>query len=263
MKYRSGRMFVCAALLSVMVASPCFAQREGRRGGGEGRRGPGGAGMFGGRMAGGTDVMLLGLLRVEEVQQELDLRPEQIEAIENVSQRGERPDFDRNASEADRREAMRARMEEINKRAAEQLEEVLLPDQLERGREIVLQQQGAAALSDPEVAAKLDLTEEQKEKIAERQRAAREKMIASMREAFGSGDREAIAKSMAEARESTLQEVLAVLTPEQREKYESMRGEKFDLPASAMMRGFGGGRPGGGRPGAGQGRGGRGGRGGN
>lgn len=253
MKYRISRLFVCAALLSVMAASPCFAQREGRRGGGEGRRGPG---MFGGPMAGGTDVMLLGLLQVEEVQKELDLMPDQIEAIEKFGQRGERPEFDRNASEADRRDAMRKRMEEMNEKASEQLEEVLLPDQLERGREIVLQQQGAAAFSDPEVAKELELTEEQKKKIAETQASAREKMLASMRESFGSGDREAIAKTIAESRESTLQEVLGVLTEEQREKYESMRGEPFDLPASAMMRGFrggrqgfGGGRPGGGRPG--------------
>lgn len=243
MMFRAGRMFICAALLTMVAASPCFAQREGRRG-------PGGPGMFGGGMGGGSDMMLLGLLRVEEVQKELELMPDQIEALQKAAQRGERPEFDRNASEEDRRAAMRKRMEEMNEKAAAQLEEVLLPEQLERGREIVLQQQGAAAFFDKEVASELELTEEQRQKIGQLQASAREKMIASMRESFGSGDREAIAKTMAEAREASLQEVLGVLTDEQREKYEEMRGEKFDLPASAMIGGFRGrGGPGAGGPG--------------
>lgn len=258
MNYRVGRLFACAALMSMMAASPCFAQREGRRGGAEGRRGPGGPGMFGGMQA-GSDMMLLGLLRVEEVQQELELMPDQIEALGNVGQRGPRgergprPEFDRNASDTERAAAMQQRMQEMNERAAAQLEEVLLPEQLERGRQIVLQQQGAAAFSDPKVIEKLELTDDQKKKIEEVQSAAREKMVAAMREAFSSGDREAIGKMMAESRESTLQEVLAVLTDEQRTKYEELRGEKFDLSPAAMMRGFGRGGPGG------PGRGGRGG----
>lgn len=250
MIHRFGRSVAIAALMSIVAASPSFAQRDGgqRDGDGPGRGDRGRGGMFGARMGGG-DMMLLGLLRAEEVQKEIKLMPDQIEALQKVGQeiRGERPDFDfRNASEAERREfgqKMQQRNEEASKKVREQLEQVLLPEQHDRLRQIALQQQGVGALSDPEVAKKLELTEEQKEKLMEIQRSSREKMIASIREASENRDREAMGKMMAESRKATLAEAREVLTSEQRKSFDEMLGKPFDLPAGAMG-GFRGGRGG-------------------
>ncbi|WP_164102292.1 hypothetical protein [Candidatus Laterigemmans baculatus] len=274
MIHRSGLSVAVAALLSVVAASPCFAQRDGdqddqgRRGGrggadrgGPGRGGPFGGGPFGGGMfgggMGGGDMMLLGLLRVDEVRKELDLMPDQVEALQKVGQevRGERPDFDfRNATPAERQEfaeTMRKRGEEASAKIREQLDQVLLPEQNERLRQIGLQQQGVAVFYDPQVAKELELSEEQKEKLNQVQQSAREKMIAAIREGGQDRDREAMGKMMAESRKATLAEARQVLTSEQQQEFDEMLGKPFEMPAGAMggFRGQRGGEGFGGRGG--------------
>ena len=278
MRLPIGRAMVTAALLTVLLATPSFAQ-GGRRPGGQG--GPGGPGGFGGRgmgmmggMMGGGDTMLLGLLRVEAVQKELDMMPDQVEAVGKVSEsmrnnRGQgRINFpSRDASEEEMekfREDMRKQMEERSKEVTENLEQILFPEQLERGRQIVLQQQGPGALMSPEVAKKLEITEAQKTKLEEVQQKSRESMGEEMRELFQSRDREAIQKKMTELQDKLKEDMLAVLTSSQQEEFNKMLGKPFEMPEGAMG-GFGGrgpGGPGGGRGGRGGGRG-PGGRGGN
>ena len=270
MKLSFGRNIAVTAALLLLVATPCFGQGGGRGGRPGGFRGgpPGGMGMMGGGVRGG-DMMLLGLLRIEEVQKEIDLMPDQAEAITKINEktREARPpqagfDF-REASEEQRTEfmeKMRAFAEEQAKLVSEHLEEVLLPEQLERVREIALQSQGVQAFFDPSFVKKIGLTEQQQEKIKEQQEGLREKMMAAIREAMQSGDRAAIPGKMEEVRESSLKEAKSVLTPEQEKKYEEMLGEPFKMPENAMRGGFGGGRGGdrAGRGGRGQGPGGRG-----
>ena len=236
------------------------------RGGGPG--GPGGFGGFGGRPGGGD--ITLGLLRVEAVQTELEVSPEQKEALEKLAEqaRGERPDFGatRDMSEADRTaffEKMRKEGEERTAKMKAQLEEVLLPQQLTRLDEIALQVRGVQALEDPEVAAKLNVTDAQKTKLTEVREGQMEKMRERMREMFQGGggqggfDREAFAK----VREEMEKEILTVLDADQQKKFEEMKGEKFEMPEGAFGRGgFGG--PGGGPGGPGGFGGGRGGPGG-
>ncbi|MEC7409875.1 MAG: hypothetical protein VYB72_13735, partial [Planctomycetota bacterium] len=154
-----------AAGLMVLFATNVEAQRpgggqgggfrggQGQQGGGF-RGGPGGG--FGSRGGGGSSM---GLLRIEAVQTELEISPAQKEALDKLAEqgRGERPDFGnfREMSEEERREAfekMRTQAEERAKEMMGQLEEVLLPQQLERLQQISLQIRGVQALEDPEVA---------------------------------------------------------------------------------------------------------------
>ena len=121
------------ALLAFMV-TPAMAQQRGQGGrggaGGGGFGSRGGGSMFGGR--GGGD-MTMTLLRVEAIRTELEISPDQEEALTKMQEQGrtERPNADfRNMSEEERTEffdKMRKEAAERNTKMKEQLEEVLFP----------------------------------------------------------------------------------------------------------------------------------------
>ncbi len=249
--------FVAVALVAFVVSDVLGQDQTPRRGGGGGRGGapggfpgrgpggPGGFGGFGGRPGGGD--MTMALLRVDEVQKELEVSPDQKEALEKLAEkaRSERPDFGnfRDMSEADRTAAFEKMRKQSDEMTAMVREEVLLPNQVERIDEIALQVRGVQALEDEEVAKKLTITADQKAKFA----SIREAQGAKMREMFQGGggqggfDREAFGK----LREDMEKDMLAVLNTDQQKKFEEMKGEKFDMPEGAMGRGGFGGGPGG------------------
>jgi len=128
------------------------------------------------------------------------------------------------------------------KKEKEELAKILKPDQIKRLREIYIRQLGVAALNDEDVAKDLGISDEQKTKLTK----VREEQGAAMREAFGAagggGDREAARTKMTELRKSSEEKTLAVLTEDQKKKFEELKGKKFDMPENAG-RGAGGGRP--------------------
>jgi Spy/CpxP family protein refolding chaperone len=217
---------LCAALVAVPVAS---AQ-------------PGGGG-FGFARGGGSN--LLALLRVEEVQKEIEVIEDQKQAIEKLEQqlRSEAPqqrvDF-RNLSEAEREKVAaetRARTEQQAKLAKEKLGEILLPHQIERLEEISLQQRGVAALNDEAIANQLNLTAQQKQRLETVVRENAESMRERMQGVFQSGDRDKMREQINELRAEVEAQVLAVLTREQRERFEKMKGEEFEMPQRDFGRG--------------------------
>ena len=263
------------ALLAFMV-TPAMAQQRGQ--GGQGGRGGAGGGGFGSRGGGGSMFggrgggdMTQTLLRIEAIRTELEISPDQEEALTKMQEQGrtERPSGDfRNMSEEERTEfftKMRKQAEERNAKMKEQLEEVLFPEQLERLQEINIQLQGIAALRNEDVAKELKITEAQKKELEEVQAGMMEKMREGMRELFTSGGgREGMREKIEKMREDMEGDVLGVLTSDQKKKFEEMKGEKFEMPEGAFGRGGQGGQGGrggfGGRGGGEQG--GRGGRGG-
>ncbi len=256
------------ALLAFMV-TPAMAQQRGQGGrggaGGGGFGSRGGGSMFGGR--GGGD-MTQTLLRIEAIRTELEISPDQEEALTKMQEQGrtERPSADfRNMSEEERTEfftKMRKQAEERNAKMKEQLEEVLFPEQLERLQEINIQLQGIAALRNEDVAKELKITDAQKKELEEVQAGMMEKMREGMRELFTSGGgREGMREKIEKMREDMEGDVLGVLTSDQKKKFEEMKGEKFEMPEGAFGRGGQGGRGGFGGRGGGE-QGGRGGRGG-
>ena len=166
-------LVVMALLLSVSVAS---AQNQPR---GRGRGGFGGGG-FGGM--GGMFNNPVGLLRMPEVQKELNLSEEQTKQVDNAlaDLNPGRGGFNfqelQNLSDEDRQkrmEEMRKKGEEAMKAAEEKMNKVLKPEQLTRLKQLALQRQGVTALTRPEVAKNLGLSQEQQEKIRDIQASAR------------------------------------------------------------------------------------------
>jgi len=240
---------ILAAALVALLSSDLAAQEEGRRGRRGGQGGPGGRG--------GDPT--LGLLRTDRVKAELEISDEQQTALEKLAdQRRERsagekrPNF-REMSEEERNEfiaKMRKRQVERSIEIREQLEEVLLPAQMERLEQIVLQAQGAVALENPDVREALKITEDQISKLNEARQSIQTTMREKMQQLFQSSDRDGMREAFGKLRSEAEQKLFEVLTEDQRSQLEKMKGEPFDLPAPGFRRGGRSSGPGGpGRPG--------------
>lgn len=234
------RRVMGAALLAASLAvavSPAVAQ------GGQGRGGRGQGGMFGG---GG-----MMLLRIPEVQTELKMTPPQIEKLQAKGQEMQekmRELFQggggQNATQEERM-ALMAKMQEMQAKA---VADILDTKQMKRFRELEIQQMGPNAVNRPEIAKELGVTEEQKNKMREIQRAQGE----AMREIFqgaqgGGGFTPEMREKMQALQKSTQEKQMAVLTPEQQKKLKAMGGEPFKFPAFGPGQGR---RPGGNPPSA-------------
>ena len=213
--------------------------------------GPRGGGVFGfGGMPGSSAEMWGRLLRLEEVQKELELNDDQKAKLKEIGEKalarmkeafsGMQGFRDLSADER------RAKMAELGNKARQQAEElrkeiegVLVPHQVERIKQIALQvavrTRGAASviLDDREVQEALGLSEEQRGKL----KAIRESMAEKLQKLFrerGEGDQQARRDQFQSVRKEAEQQVLEVVTPEQKEKFEKMQGEKFDVDLSKL-----------------------------
>ena len=237
----------------------------GPRPGGPGGPGGPGRGGFGGRVGfgggpggpggGGGELMLLAS---EQVQKELELIDEQIKDFEKLREEQQekiREMFSgmRDLAEDERRakfESMRGKLEEVQKELKEKMNAVLMPHQLDRLKELNIQIRGMGALDDPEVAAELKITEEQKKELS----AKREELGQKMREMFSAargdgqqrGPSEEMRTKFQQMQTERTEKLLGVLTSEQRAKFEQMKGAKFEFDRSQMFGGRAPGGPGGG-----------------
>jgi Spy/CpxP family protein refolding chaperone len=234
-----GWALIAGLVIVAMVSQVALAQGQGRRG----RGGPGGGGMFGPPTAGR-------LLGAKEVQDALKLNDDQKTKIEKINE----------DSRAKVREAFqggspdRDKMMEVAKETSEKINEVLDAGQQKRLVGIMIQVNGAAAVADPAVAKELNITEDQKKKLADVRQGVRSE-LEKLRD--DSGSREDRMKKVQEIQDDVNKKIVAELTSEQQAQLESLKGEKVDIDMS-QLRGPGG--PGGGREGdRGRGRRGRGG----
>lgn len=232
----------------ITAASTVQAQDRQGRGGFFGAQGGG---------FGGGGAMLLGS---PEVQKELGVSDEQKGLIEDMvadlreqfqpGRGGFNPQDFQNMSEEERRkffEEGRKRMEETNKKTDEMIAMILDEKQSARFNELKLQTEGTGAFNRDEIAKKLNLTEQQREKMKKIQEEARPdpSQFANFRTMSAEERLEAFTK-MREKGEKANADVLNVLTGEQKELWAKMQGKKFEFPQPAFG-GFGGGRrPGGG-----------------
>jgi len=125
-----------------------------------------------------------------------------------------------------------AKMNEVNAKLNEEfmpkLKELLSADQMKRLKQIHVQEQGAGALTNADVAAELALTAEQKTKLAEVQAEFGRKQ----RELFtggGGGDQQERFAKFRELNSEREKKSLEVLTAEQKTKYEALKGSPFDV----------------------------------
>ncbi|HEX5446728.1 MAG TPA: Spy/CpxP family protein refolding chaperone [Pirellulales bacterium] len=211
-----------ASLLLMLVAS-VSAQPPGRRGGGFGRRG------FG---MDDAQASASALLRMPEVRKELETTDEQNSQIDEALAA---------LNEQMRLAAARETSEAAQKKADEKLAGILNAKQVSRLEGLRLQREGAGALLRPEVAKKLGLTEQQREQL----RAVRAKSRSAgpggaSFQSMSEDERREFSAQMQKRRETTESEMLAVLTAEQRQTIDELKGNKFAFPQSPQ-RGFGGG----------------------
>jgi len=115
------------------------------------------------------------------------------------------------------------RFDEMTREDERFLEEILKPEQKKRLDQITLQVAGLLWMTRPEVATALKLTDDQKEKIVEIQKAARKEM----EELLHSETRRDRQAELRRHQEACKQRVLELLTDEQEAKYNELIGEPF------------------------------------
>jgi Spy/CpxP family protein refolding chaperone len=210
-----ARTFMVAALAALVWASQVVAQPP-QPGGFGGPGGPGGGG-------------ILGLAMRDEVQQELQLVDEQKDKVRGIADEMRNKVRDemrgmfeqmRDLSDDERRAKfgeIRDKFEAINADMEKELDKVLLPHQVERLKQIDLQnkirQQGASALTGGDIAKALNLTDEQREKLEKRAAEVREELQTKIRQL------------QLEARDK----MLDVLTPDQQAQLKKLMGDPIDL----------------------------------
>ena len=208
----------------------------------------------GGRPGGGFGGGVTTLLASPEVLKELNVSSEQKGLIEDMLKDlrpaggtggaggGNRQDF-QNLSQEERQkrvDELRKQGEERAKKADDMVKVILEAKQVDRLNQLRLQTEGVGALSRAEVADKVGLTQEQKDKIAKIREAARPDPGSFQRGGNASQeDRQKAAQEFLARREKTNAEVLAVLTPTQKDTWDKMQGKKFDFPAPARRGGAG------------------------
>lgn len=191
-------------------------------------QGPGGPGGRGGMMMGGQGGSLLMLLQNEQVQKEIELMADQKEKVTALNKETQDARAAARAEMANlSQEERQAKMKEAAEKTEKKVEGILNPKQLERMEQIQLQVQGGVALSNPKVVKALALTDDQQAKIKTINDDAR-KAMADMRSGGGrpsAEDRDKMQKSIKE----TEKKLMDVLTADQKDKLETMKGPKFDI----------------------------------
>ncbi len=137
----------------------------------------------------------------------------------------------------EQRQKMTAISTKLNEEFTPKIKEVVSADQFKRLKQIQIQVQGSAALTNADVAAELKLTDDQKKKISDVQA----EFATKQRELFtGGGDAQERFGKMRELNTERDNKAMAVLNAEQKEKLNTLKGSAFDV----LQLGFGGGRRG-------------------
>lgn len=238
-------------MLLLLALSVGMAAAQGGFGGGGGRGfGGGGFGRGGG----------LGLLRIPEVQKELNMTPDQISKIDDEQQsvRDSMQDLfqssggDFQSMTPAQRQDMFAKAQDIQEKAVADI--LTDPAQMKRYHELELQREGASALTQKPVQDELGLTDEQRKHIADIQAKIMSDTQAEFQavggfQAFGSmsdDDRAKFRAKMQAIQTDGNEKLMSVLTDSQKAKLKDMEGAPFKFPADRGFGGFGGRRRGGG-----------------
>jgi Spy/CpxP family protein refolding chaperone len=132
---------------------------------------------------------------------------------------------------------MRKKMEEANKAAEEKVGKILKPEQLARLNQLSLQRPGA--ITRPEVAKQLGLSQEQQDKIQKIQEESRPQGGGNFQN-MTEEERQKFVAEANERREKAQADMLAVLTGEQKTKWTELQGKEFKFPAFGGPGGGGG-----------------------
>lgn len=240
-----SRLLLVGCIIS--VAAP-FSVGQGERP----QRGPGGRGP-GGR--GG----ITSLLSIKEVRDELKMDEEQTKEIDAFTKElrdemqsqfagfgGGRGGPGGGAAAPDMTKINEA-IAKMQQKSESKLGEVLDPIQMDRLVGLFIQRDGVQTLSSKIISTRLEITEDQKTKLADQEKNAWE----GMRSLFGSGAGGGggggggdMREKMEKMRKDSEEKITGVLTAAQKAKMEELKGAKFEFPAQPARGGPGGGRGG-------------------
>ena len=191
-----------------------------------------------GRDRGSSRGSLLGLLRLEQVQGELKLSEEDVAKVKKIGEElsAEMGQQYSALREIEDRNEQRAKMtelrDEFDGKAREKLQDVLTREQMMRLYQIRMQVRSVVeSLDNRYVARRLELTDEQKEKLAQVNKdmqAARSELFGGMREA-SQEQRGEMYQKLRKIGTDADEKALALLTDEQKQAFEEMKGEKIEL----------------------------------
>jgi Spy/CpxP family protein refolding chaperone len=216
-------------------------------------------GGFGSSRAMSMQMTIGFMLQSSEVQKELELVDDQKQKLKTAGEelRAEMTkafEETRNLSAEERRAKTTELMKPFEEKITKKLDEILLPHQMERAKQLAVQRMGTGAIADPKVQEELKITEDQKAKFREIINGVDQQR----KETFGnqspfSMDSDARRKWFQEngpkmekfrqSMEEAGNKALDVLTPEQKEALDKMKGKKFDFPTPSFGRRGGGPRP--------------------
>jgi hypothetical protein len=192
------------------------------------------------------------LLQNEQVQKELEIVADQKTALKKIADdesaaRREAMTGMQGLSQEERQAKMaelRTKSEARAKETQKKIDEVLLPPQAKRLKEIQLQVRGNNALLDPQLQKELKITDEQAKKLTAVQEESRTKMREMFQGGGAGGDMAQMREKMTQLQKEVGEQMLGVLNADQKEAFATMKGKEFKLDMSAMRRGGPGG-PGG------------------
>lgn len=124
------------------------------------------------------------------------------------------------------------RMEQLDIDASNEVNEILDPAQRKRLQEIAIQQNGPRAIQDPEVAAELKLSDEQRTKLA----TAVAENTKAFEAGFGQGRQEEWRQRMGQLADEADARLSAVLTDEQKQQLDELKGQPFEVDLSQFFR---------------------------
>jgi Spy/CpxP family protein refolding chaperone len=215
------KLLVTTAALATVLVLAGSASAQGKKG----KFGKGGFGPF-------------GLLMNADVQKDLKLTDEQITKIKELSDK-QAAAFKELFGIQDKEERGKKfkEMNEANKKA---IDDVLQPEQTKRLEQLQLQQGGAGALLRSKIKEKLDLTQDQVEKIQQLLKDAGPKFKEAFEGFFEASkeEKEATMKKVAEVSKSLLADALKILNDDQKKAFEEMRGAPYN--GTLPFGGFGG-----------------------
>ncbi|MGD0517182.1 MAG: hypothetical protein ABSA26_06560 [Thermoguttaceae bacterium] len=255
MNRKKGLFILIGFISAEILASAAHAQNQG---GPNNLPGPGNGGMGGGGGMGGMGIGLgpmgkISLLNNEKLQQELDLSDDQktkvAEAVgeaSNAISTGMRKSFSsspRNISPQEHADIREKLIKNNQDKFLKKLEKILLPKQFDRLKQIYLQRQGPMALSEPDVIKALNVNKEQQDKM----QVLYDDFQIKLREAtvvqgdglvkFGGHKLDKMTKELDD-------NLLDILTADQRSEFEKMKGPKADVGSSSFKMEARGGRNG-------------------
>jgi len=223
MNHKPRLVAIAVATLMLVAAAVDTAQAQ-RRGGR----------LFFARIFGDNGSVAVGLLKIEEIQQELKLSDSQIEKVTKIADdlRAEQRKLREGITRENWREKSEERRKESAKLAGPAVKETLdsLEDpQKKRWLELLIQARGAAVLPGVYVAQLLELSEEQTKKLEDLTTKQRAELFAMFGDSEGLSREERREKINGLVKE-TNKKRRAVLTKEQRTELRDLRGEKFEFP---------------------------------